>query len=514
MTTPTSKPMSHSPSSIPSLAQTEKEKEYEGEGEGIDSPPELSEKEIKALYRKIDFRIMPILALLYLCCQIDRGNIANAAIEGLTTSLHLGGNRFNIALTLFFIPYCLLEVPSNLVVKYFRPSRWIPFLAVLWGIVMTLMGLVKTYHQLVAVRACLGIAEAGLFPGVIYYLTFWYPRHELSFRIGLFFAAASMSGAFSGLLAYGISFMDGIQGLRAWQWIFILEGIATIAAGLLASLVLYDFPSTATYLTDSERAYIVWRQKYAYSEQGEDEQFSWIYVRDAVCDWQVWTHVLLYMSIVGPLYGIVFFTPFGFNTPDTQLMTVPLYVCASTFSTISVQPWQLMVSIAIQRSPFILFSFTLNVIGFSILLSSVGWGVKYFALFLVLAGVYSGFPVMLSWASNNFAGHYKRCVAMAIHIGIGNFSGAIFSNVYRSKDAPRYIFGHAMGMGFTWLGIFIVLLNVFLYRRINARRDKILAGNSGGEDGNGNGKIDVKVKVEAEEVRRMGDKAVTFRYNL
>ncbi|KZT36091.1 MFS nicotinic acid transporter Tna1 [Sistotremastrum suecicum HHB10207 ss-3] len=507
MTTPTSKPMSHSPSSIPSLAQTEKEKEYEGEGEGINSPPEFSKKEIKALYRKTDFRIMPILALLYLCCQIDRGNIANAAIEGLTTSLHLGGNRFNIALTLFFIPYCLLEVPSNLVVKYFRPSRWIPFLAVLWGIVMTLMGLVKTYHQLVAVRACLGIAEAGLFPGVIYYLTFWYPRHELSFRIGLFFAAASMSGAFSGLLAYGISFMDGIQGLRAWQWIFILEGIATIAAGLLASLVLYDFPSTATYLTDSERAYIVWRQKYAYSEQGEDEQFSWIYVRDAVCDWQVWTHVLLYMSIVGPLYGIVFFTPtvvktFGFNTPDTQLMTVPLYVCA----TLVLLTNSYFSDLTKLRSPFILFSFTLNVIGFSILLSAVSWGVKYFALFLVLSGVYSGFPVMLSWASNNFAGHYKRCVAMAIHIGIGNFSGAIFSNVYRSKDAPRYIFGHAMGMGFTWLGIFIVLFNVFLYRRINAKRDKILAEHNGGEDG--------KIEVKAEEVRRMGDKAVTFRYNL
>ncbi|KZS89180.1 hypothetical protein SISNIDRAFT_469467 [Sistotremastrum niveocremeum HHB9708] len=136
------------------------------------------------------------------------------------------------------------------------------------------------------------------------------------------------------------------------------------------------------------------------------------------------------MSTFHGLYGIVFFTPFGFNTPDKQLMTVSLYVCAA-----------------------------------------VGWVVKYFALFLVIAGVYAGFPLMLSRASHNFAGQYKGYLAMGLHIGIENFSGAMFSNVYRSKDAPRC---DAIGIESTWPGIFIVLLNVSLYRRINARREKML----------------------------------------
>ncbi|KZS90615.1 MFS general substrate transporter [Sistotremastrum niveocremeum HHB9708] len=470
-----------------------------------DAHPELTEKEIKALYRKLDWRMMPILALLYLGCLIDRGNIGNAAIEGLTQDLHLTGNRYNIALTLFFIPYALLEFPSNLVLKYFRPSRWIPFLTVLWGIIMTTMGLVKTYHQLVAVRACLGIAEAGLFPGIAYYLTFWYPRHELSFRVGIFFASASMAGAFSGLLAYGIHFMDGIQGLHAWQWIFILEGIATVAIGLLAALVLYDFPATASYLKPHERAYLVWRQKYAYSDQGEDEHFSWQYVKDALTDWQVYTHALLYMTIGGPLYGFSFFAPgvvksFGFNTADTQLMTVPPYVFATIVLLFNTY-WSDRTRL---RSPFILFSLTLNIIGYSILLSNVKWSAHYVGIYFILAGGYSAFPIMISWASNNFAGHYKRCVSMALQIGLGNFGGAIFSNVYRTQDAPRYKLGYGIVFMFEWFGIIATIANVLLYRHINAKRAKLVAGDSEGAG----------VKLSGEETRRLGDKAPTFRYNL
>jgi len=198
--------------------------------------PQFTPEQQKAVWAKIDRRLMPILALLYLFSFLDRGNIGNAKLQGLTTQLDLTGNEYNIALTMYFIPYCLFECPANLVLKKFRPSRWLPGITVTWGIIMTLMGLVKTYPQLVGVRVCLGVAEAGLFPGVVYYLTLWYPRHKLQYRIGLFFGAASVSGAFSGLLAFGISYMSGTRGLLGWSWIFILEGCATVGVGLLAFL--------------------------------------------------------------------------------------------------------------------------------------------------------------------------------------------------------------------------------------------------------------------------------------
>lgn len=132
--------------------------------------------------------------------------------------LKLTGPQYNWALTAFFFPYCFFEVPSNMLLKKLRPSIWLPSIMVAWGVVMTLMGLVQNYHGLLAARIFLGVTEAGLFPGVVYYNTMWYCRYEVQVRQALFFSAASVAGAFSGLLAYGISFMDGVAGLAGWRW--------------------------------------------------------------------------------------------------------------------------------------------------------------------------------------------------------------------------------------------------------------------------------------------------------
>lgn len=154
---------------------------------------------------------------------------------------------------------------------------------VAWGTVMTLMGLVNSYHGLLIARVFLGLAEAGLFPGVAYYLTSWYCREELAFRQGLFFSAASVAGAFSGLLAYAIAKMDGVAGRAGWQWIFILEGILTVVVAFAAFFLLYDFPDTAGFLTVEERAWVVHRLKYQGGEKSgrlvaESDHFEWKYV--------------------------------------------------------------------------------------------------------------------------------------------------------------------------------------------------------------------------------------------
>jgi MFS family permease len=148
---------------------------------------------------------------------------------------------------------------------------------------MTLMGLVQTYHGLLIARIFLGIAESGLYPGVAYYLTMWYVTEELAFRQGLFFSAASMAGAFSGLLAYAISKMDGVGGYAGWRWIFILEGILTVVVAVVAFFLLHDFPDTATFLTVEERAWVVHRLKYQGSKKSgraiaESDHFEWKYV--------------------------------------------------------------------------------------------------------------------------------------------------------------------------------------------------------------------------------------------
>ncbi|KAJ7723566.1 MFS general substrate transporter [Mycena metata] len=488
-------------------------------------PPTLDDEQERKLWRKVDLRLMPILSLMYLLSFLDRGNIGNARLDGLQDQLNLTGNKYNIALTMYFIPYCLFECPANLVLKRFRPSKWLPGITVVWGIIMTMMGLVKTYPQLVGVRVCLGVdfssggriisastplvckssqIEYPQSSGVVYYLSLWYPRHMLQWRIGLFFGAASLAGACSGLLAYGINFLSGTQGLEGWSWIFILEGIATVAVGLLAFVVLVDFPSTAEFLTLEERSYIVWRKKYDNSSVGEEEHFEMRHLVSALLDWQVWLHILIYMSVIGPLYGITLFLPtiistFGHNVPVSQLLTVPAYVFATIVLFIFAY-WSDKIQ---KRSPFIFGGLLMLLVGFSINISNAPSGVKYFGTFFCVAGSYASFPGVVAWLGNNLSGQYKRGVGMALHIGIGNFSGAIASNIFRTQDKPRFLVGHGCELMFVGIGLICVPIAVVTYNRINKRRDEVARGLHGEQH-----------IYTPMELRRMGDRAPDFRYTI
>ncbi|KAI0771301.1 MFS general substrate transporter [Trametes elegans] len=474
---------------------------YGGE-DRLPPPPQLSPTEEKALYRKIDMRLIPILTLMYLCSFLDRGNIGNAKLQGLVSQLHLDGNKYNIALTMYFVPYCLFECPSNLVLKKFRPSRWLPGITAsirsetLHG---TLMGLVKNFPQFVGARICLGVAEAGLFPGVVYYLTIWYPRHMIQLRIGIFFGGATLAGAFSGLIAYAISFMSGTCGLLGWSWIFILEGILTVLVGIISLFILVDFPHTATFLTPEERAYVIYRKKYDNSSVGEEENFEMRHIREILLDWQLWPQILIYMATISPLYGISLFLPFGFDAAISQLLTVPPYVFATSLLLV----WAIWSDRIKRRFPFVFAGHVLTLIGFSINISAVSIGPKYFGIFLIVGGTYAGFPGVVAWLGNNLTGHYQRGVGMALQISVGNFGAIVSSNVYLAQDAPRYILGHGIELMFVAIGLIVTPITMFLYKRINAQRDARQE------------EADEKVAhYTPEEIRRLGHRAPDFRYTL
>ncbi|KAH9835015.1 MFS general substrate transporter [Rhodofomes roseus] len=474
------------------------------ENTGNAGPPILTPEQERKLWRKVDLRILPILTIMYLCSFMDRGNIGNAKLQGLTTQLNLTGHKYNIALTMYFIPYCIFGVPANLVLKKFRPSRWLPGITIVWGIIMTLMGIVKSYPQLIGVRILLGISEAGLFPGVMYYMTLWYPRYMLQYRIAMFEGGATLAGAFSGLFAYGISFMSGTAGLLGWSWIFILEGILTAIVGVAACFILVDFPDTAKFLTEEERAFLIFKKKYDNSSVGEEERFELQHLKAAVLDWQIWMQIMVYFGIVVPLYGISLFLPsiinsFGYNIAISELLTVPPYVCG----VITLIVFAVLSDMLKMRSPFILAGLLMCLIGFAINISDAAVGVKYFGTFFCVSGAYAALPGVVAWLGNNLAGQYKRAAGMGIQIGIGNFAGAIASNIYLSQDAPRYILGHALELMFIGIGLVFLPLTVLAYRSINKRRD--LEQRRLDERG---------VKYTVEELRRMGDRAPDFRYTL
>ncbi|KAI0672079.1 MFS general substrate transporter [Trametes maxima] len=458
-----------------------------------------STQEENRVWHTIDKRIVPIITAMYLMSFVDKGNIANAKLQGLVTQLELMGNEYNIALTMYFVSYCLCTIPANLVLKKVRPSRWLPGLAITWGTITTLMGLVKTYPQLVGARIALGAAEAGLSSGIFYYMTMWYPRYMVQYRIGLCYGGATIAGAFSGLVAYGIAFMSGTAGLLGWSWIFILEGIVTVLVGLIALCVFVDLPDSAHFLSPDERAYVIYRKKYDNSSIGEEEHFEVRHILEGVLDWQVWA--LAVVSCVNSIlsYGIILFLPFGYNPTISQLLSVPPYAAA----TIAVITWAIWSDRVQMRSPFVFAGYALMLVSFAINISQASAGVKYFGTYLAIVGGYAAFPAIVSWLGNNVVGHYKRGVALGVQLLFGSLGGVIASNIYHVQDAPLYIHGHTIELGIACGGLVLVPLIVLAYSRINMRRGVM-------ERGEGKERI----LLSEAEIRRLGDRAPDFRYTL
>lgn len=171
--------------------------------------------------------------------------------------LGLTGQQPNIALAVFFVPYILFEIPSNILMKRFTPHVWLSACILGFGIVMLCQGFIQSYNGLLATRFFLGLFEAGIFPGSFYLISFWYKREESQKRFTVYFCSVIIASAFGGLLASAIANMDGIQGRSNWRWIFILEGILTILVAITAFFCVSDFPSEAKWLSETEKRFVL-----------------------------------------------------------------------------------------------------------------------------------------------------------------------------------------------------------------------------------------------------------------
>ncbi|PWN87159.1 putative MFS nicotinic acid transporter Tna1 [Acaromyces ingoldii] len=480
----------------------------------------MTKEEEKRLLRKIDWAIVPYCSLLYLLSFLDRVNIGQAAVAGLKADLGItGGNSYAVALSLFFVGYVVFEVPSNLALKALKPHRWIPFIMISWSIVMVCMGLVRSGAGLIAARFFLGVAEGGLFPGINFMLTCWYSRREQTLRISIFFAGATLAGAFGGILAYGLNKMVATPG--GWRWIFIIEGLITFVCALPAWWAIVDFPAEDNKLLNKEEAR-KWNHKLAISQgvTNANTPFSWAQVREAFLDWKTWMYSLMYISIANPLYSLALFTPtiiqsLDFSGASANLLSVPPYV-VGFITTLTVA---YLSDRTMMRGPFIIGSMFVVVIGYIILICDVAPGVKYFAIFLTVAGVSPSIGTSIAFVGSNFGPVYRRATTMGIYFTIGNSAGLVSSNVYPMADAPRYIKGHAINLGFAAVAILSCAVLMFHNIRENRRRDAISYAHPDGRDVDPSRLDDEAEKKRwgyegktREELLSLGHRHLAFRY--
>lgn len=248
--------------------------------------------------------------------------------------------QFNLALMYLFFTYGLCEPVSNIMLRRLGPKIWFPTIVTAWGLITTCTCVVKSYPGYVIIRLFLGMSEAGLYPGSYFILSMWYKPKELATRMAIFYGANTAAGAFGGVIAYGVGHLDGAMGWRAWRWLFLIEGVITICAGLSTFFFLPPFPDNYTggkghWLTSDETEYARLRVKYANGPDPPTYEFRWSDVIAAAKDRK--TYLMMMMFWWGgsvPTYSLSYTLPtmvknLGYTAIRAQALTTPPWIFAT-----------------------------------------------------------------------------------------------------------------------------------------------------------------------------------------
>lgn len=258
----------------------------------------------KSAYRKIAFRLMPFLMLCYFCAYLDRVNVGFAKLQ-MMSDLQFSEAVYGLGAGIFFIGYFLCEVPSNIVLHKVGARRWIARIMITWGILSGCFAFVQTEWQFYTLRFLLGVAEAGLAPGLLLYLTYWFPSYRRARMTVLWFIAIPISGMVGGPLSGLImDRMNGVHGWFGWQWMFVIEAIPTVLVGLLVLAVLKDSVQDANWLTQDEKSLV--KQELAQDNQHKEGHAS---VKEFIADKRLWLLAGIYFCVVMGQYAITFWLP-------------------------------------------------------------------------------------------------------------------------------------------------------------------------------------------------------------
>ncbi|HGU9767476.1 TPA: MFS transporter [Acinetobacter baumannii] len=258
----------------------------------------------KSAYRKIAFRLMPFLMLCYFCAYLDRVNVGFAKLQ-MMSDLQFSEAVYGLGAGIFFIGYFLCEVPSNIVLHKVGARRWIARIMITWGILSACFAFVQTEWQFYTLRFLLGVAEAGLAPGLLLYLTYWFPSYRRARMTVLWFIAIPISGMIGGPLSGLImDRMSGVHGWFGWQWMFVIEAIPTVVVGLLVLAVLKDSVQDANWLTQDEKNLV--KQELAQDNQHKEGHAS---VKEFIADKRLWLLAGIYFCVVMGQYAITFWLP-------------------------------------------------------------------------------------------------------------------------------------------------------------------------------------------------------------
>ncbi|KAL0961171.1 hypothetical protein HGRIS_006143 [Hohenbuehelia grisea] len=438
----------------------------------------------KKLVRRLDMRLLPTIVVIYIMNYIDRNGVTTARLQGMEQDLKITDVQYATVIAILYASYCPAQIPSNMILNIVtRPSWYIGGCVVLWGLTSALTGITRNFGGILACRVFIGLPEAAFYPGAMYLLSRWYTKKELAFRSAILYAGLLISNAFGALIAAGIlSGMEGKRGIRAWRWLFYIEGSITITVGFISMWTLPDYPNNTRWLSAFDRRLAQARLADDAGEADKDnpEDSAWNGLILALKDPIV---LIFAVMTTAQLLGLSFVNFFptltqtlGFSTTITLLLAAPPWIVASIACCASA--WH--ADRTGERFFHIVVWWWGVILGFIISLSTMSIGGRYVSLFLMACG-YCGFAMNLVWVSNAVPRPpAKRAAAMGIVNGCGNIGNLIGSYTWKAAWGPKYHQSMAISLAAlvvsTLLSLVIRQMLLRENRRLDADEKRVMEG--------------------------------------
>ncbi|KAL8408935.1 hypothetical protein RB594_007395 [Gaeumannomyces avenae] len=454
----------------------------------FDTLRDLSEEQMAALnkrvVRKVDWKMMPMLTIMFLMNYLDRINVSNARLAGLQEDCHMSDTEWNAGISAFYIGYLLGQLPGNLLLSKVNPGWFLATVMLLWSAGTLCMASITTPWAFALCRCFVGFAEAPFFPGITLMTSSWYTKEENPLRMAIWHAGNTISNILSGFLAAGIlENMGGVAGLKSWQWFFLIEGIASVAVALAAYFILPAWPENSKFLDEQEREMALYRV--LNSNGGIEEMHGgiWAGLKSAAKDPFTWIFCMMHFALV-TAQSFKDFLPsimktFGFGQLQTYLIQAPPYAiaylaaCGLAWSSGRTQEsfWHVVGPIVASAA------------GCAMLIATLSVPVRYVGLVLLISGTYSGLNLQLSWETTVVpAPRAKKAALVAIANCISQTSHWFTPYFFPRSQEPYY----RLGGGVILFGCLCVVISAVLARWRAVVLNKRLDEAEGWSDNSGN----------------------------
>ncbi|KAI1769903.1 putative MFS transporter [Hypoxylon cercidicola] len=407
---------------------------------GVDEDRSLERR----LRLKVDMRLCTIAGILCSLNLLDSGVISSASVTSMPIDLDLTGNRFSVSIFIFTISSIAFQLPSTLAVRTFGPRLWFSFITFCFGLITMCTAFIQTWQQMIALRVLLGISMSGIYPGLTYLISTWYPRREQQTRFAFLQTGEVIILATGGIVNFGLNQLNGKGGIAGWRYMFLVQGLIAMVIGLVTYFWMVDFPEEAHrsfwFLTPEEQDLAVARIN-ADRKDVQPDPFSWGKVFVHAKDPKVYGFACMFFLLNLVSTALSYFLPIilqtgmGFDENQSILLSAPPYY----YAVIPVLLSSVIGDRLRLRGPVIIFNCITLIVGFCMLGFSEQVTVRYVGTYLATGAYVSNWAALSTYQANNIAGQWKRAFTAAAVTAMNGAGGIAGSFIVRSQEAPHYM---------------------------------------------------------------------------